>query len=172
MTEQRLASTERRDLLASLLSIDDRIQVETARDGYLSARGAGYGVRFFHYPYPRLQRGERFAGVEIASLPDLGLMKLAAVIGRGARHDFVDLFLLCRKVPLAELLDQAPGKFPHVRDFPLQALKGLADRHLASDDPMPELLEPVDWAAVETWADDAVRRLGRRRIGFEPANER
>ena len=54
-------------------------------------------------------------------------MKLGAMISRGTRRDFVDLYLLCRELPLAAALARADEKFGHVGDFALQAWKALAD---------------------------------------------
>jgi hypothetical protein len=163
----RLASAERRDLLGDLLAQDAETAVETARDGYLFARlGAGVGVRFFYYPYPLVQPFEDLDGLAVASAADLGLMKLGAIISRGTRRDFVDLYLLCRELPLATLLDLAEDKFGHVRDFPLQALKGLADLSEVPGEPMPRLGSPLDWAEVEAWLRAEVRELGRERVGL------
>ncbi|HTQ80386.1 MAG TPA: nucleotidyl transferase AbiEii/AbiGii toxin family protein [Thermoanaerobaculia bacterium] len=169
----RLNSPERRDLLAELLALGLKAEVETARDGYLFARlGEGaesVGLRFFYYPYPRVDPDEDFAGLAVASLADLGLMKLGAVISRGARRDFVDLFLLCRELALEDLLERAADKFGHVRDFPLQALKGLADRSQIDGEPLPRLAVPLSWEEVEAWLDSEVRRLGRERVGLPGA---
>jgi hypothetical protein len=163
----RLASAERRDLLGDLLAQDAETAVETARDGYLFARaGAGVGARFFYYPYPLVQPFEDLDGLAVASAADLGLMKLGAIISRGTRRDFVDLYLLCRELPLATLLDLAGDKFGHVRDFPLQALKGLADLSEVPGEPMPRLGRPLDWAEVEAWLRTEVRELGRERVGL------
>src|SRR5262249_1038689 len=127
----RLTPQERRDLLAALLALDPETEVETARDGYLFVRsGDGVGLPFYYYsssPYPLVAAAEEIAGLQVAAAVDLGLMKLGAIISRGSRRDFLDLYLLCRELPLATLLDRAGDKFGHVRDFPLQALKGLAD---------------------------------------------
>ncbi|HVR99258.1 MAG TPA: nucleotidyl transferase AbiEii/AbiGii toxin family protein [Thermoanaerobaculia bacterium] len=163
----RLTSPDRRDLLAELLALEPSTQVETARDGYLFARLDGVGMRFFYYPYPLAEPFEDFAGLAVASAVDLGLMKIGAIISRGTRRDFVDLYLLCREVPLAGLLARAEDKFGHVRDFPLQALKGLADLSAAEEEPMPRLAVPLAWEEVETWVRREVRELGRRRIGLE-----
>lgn len=166
----RLTSPERRDLLGALLAQDPGTEVETARDGYLYVRsGGGGGVRFFYYPYPLVHPFEDFAGLAVASAVDLGLMKLGAIISRGTRRDFVDLYLLCRRLPLATLLDLAEDKFGHVRDFPLQALKGLADTSEAAGEPMPRLAVPLDWSEVEAWLQAEVRELGRARVGLLPA---
>jgi hypothetical protein len=163
----RLASADRRDLLGEILAVDPTIEVETARDGYLSVRtGGGAGVRFFYYPYPLVHPFEDFAGLAVASAADLGLMKLGAIISRGTRRDFVDLYLLCRRLPLAELLPLAEDKFGHVRDFRLQALKGLADLSEIEGEPMPRLAGPLEWSEVEAWLRKEVRELGRAHVGL------
>jgi hypothetical protein len=165
----RLAGPERRDLLGELLALDPDTEVETARDGYLSVRGGGSGVglRFFYYPYPLIDAFEDLSGLAVASAVDLGLMKIAAVISRGSKRDFADLYLLCRELPLAELLARSGDKFGHVRDFPLQALKGLADLSETAGEPMPRLAVSLAWEEVESWLRREVRELGRMHVGLE-----
>jgi hypothetical protein len=163
----RLASADRRDLLGDLLELDPGTEVETARDGYLFVRlGGGVGLRLYYYPYPLAEPFEDLDGLAVISAVDLGLMKLGAIISRGTRRDFVDLYLLCRALPLATLLERAEDKFGHVRDFPLQALKGLADLSQVEGEPMPRLAIPLEWEEVETWARNEVRELGRARVGL------
>ncbi|MEA2600386.1 MAG: hypothetical protein QOF89_1378 [Acidobacteriota bacterium] len=162
----RLTSPDRRDLLAGLLGLDSATEVETARDGYLFVRLGGVGVRLFFYPYPLVQPFADLAGLAVISAADLGLMKLGAIISRASRRDFVDLYLLCRELPLADLLHLAEDKFGHVRDFPLQALKGLADLTEIEGDPMPRLAVPLEWEEVEAWLRMQVRELGRERAGL------
>jgi len=161
----RLTSPERRDLLQALLELQPETQVETARDGYLFVRLAETSVRFFYYPYPHIDPCARFAAfdsLDVVSRVDLGLMKLGAIISRGTRRDFVDLYLLCQELPLATLLERSPEKFGHVRDFPLQALKGLADLSLIGGEPMPRLTEPLEWQTVEAWLTRSVKEESRR----------
>jgi len=164
---QRLQSPERRDLLADLLAALPGTSVETARDGYLFTRLPGeVALRFYFYPYPLVAPQEEFLGLPVASAVDLGLMKLAAIISRGSRRDFVDLFLLCRELPLAELLACAEAKFGHVGDFTLQALKGLSDLSQIAGEPMPRLARPLAWEEVEAWLHGEVRELGRAHVGL------
>ena len=163
----RLRSPERRDLLADLLGLDAGFRVETARDGYLYVRsGSGVGVKLFHYPYPPIAPLADAAGFAVASPHDLGLMKLAAIISRGTKRDFADLHLLTRHLPLADLLARSPEKFAHVRDFPLQALKGLADLDQAAGEPMPRLAAQLAWEDVVAWVEGEVRALARGAVGL------
>jgi hypothetical protein len=161
----RLDGQQRRDLLQSVLALDPGARVETARDGYLYLRsGQGVAIKLYHYPYPVIDPLQSFRGIDVASPLDLGLMKLGAIISRGGRRDFVDLYRLCRKLPLEEILERSDQKFGHVRDFPLQALKGLVDFSLIDGEPMPRLSEELFWEQVETWLREKVRHLGRERL--------
>lgn len=165
---RRLSSNERRDLLQDLLKLDSGTRVETARDGFLYVRAtSGVGVRLYYYPYPLVQAEESLSDIAVASPIDLGLMKLGAVISRGTRRDFIDLYLLCQEIPLSDLLEQASGKFGHVGDFPLQALKGLTDFSQIEGEPSPELSRDVQWAEIESWILRQVRTLGRQWTGLD-----
>ena len=156
----RLTSARRRDLLLDLLILDETTKVETARDGYLFARVGEVALKLFYYPYPLVDSTLDLSSLAVISPLDLGLMKLGAIISRGTRRDFVDLYLLCRHLPLEELLARSADKFGHVRDFPLQALKGLADRSLITGEPMARQHEDPLWEKVEAWLDEQVEKLG------------
>jgi hypothetical protein len=163
----RLTGPERRDLLADLRLADPQTKVETARDGYLFARlSGGVAARFFHYPYPLVETEGAVRGVPLASLADLGLMKLAAIISRGAKRDFADLFVIARRVPLERLLELAPDKFGHVGDFTLQALKSWTDWSELEGEPMPELSEPLSWPDLAAWLAHQAETFGRRHAGL------
>ncbi len=148
----RLAAAERRVLLQALLGLDPATQVETARDGYLFVRaGGGVPLRLFYYPYPLVAPAEDAGGLAVASAVDLGLMKLGAIISRGSRRDFV--------------LERSGGKFGHVRDFPLRAMKGLADLSETTGEAMPRLAARVGWDEVTAWLDAELRRFGGTGVG-------
>jgi hypothetical protein len=164
----RLRGPDRRDLLQDLLTLDPATRVETARDGLLYVRlGCGTALRLFYYPYPLIAPVHEVAGIEIAAALDLALMKVAAIISRGTRRDFVDLFLICRELPLERVLERSADKFGHVRDFRLQALKALADLSLIDGEPMPRLRAELGWQEVETWLTSETRRLGREHVGLD-----
>jgi len=164
----RLRAIERRDLLQDLLELDADTRVETARDGFLYVRLAGgVGLRLYYYPYPLVDPESRYGGVAVASPVDLGLMKLGAIISRGTRRDFIDLYLLCQELPLSQLLRRSSAKFGHVEDFSVQALKGLADLSQIDGEPMPRLNQPMEWATVEGWLRQQAHTLGREQIGLK-----
>lgn len=124
-----------------------------------SLHGAFTGVRvsFLHYPYPMLAPLASWRGARVAGLLDLGLMKLSAIGGRGARRDFVDLYAICRRHPLAELVAALPRKYGIGINL-YHTLKSLTYFADAEEEPMPRLLRPLSWEEVKAcFQSEAVR---------------
>lgn len=140
----------------------ENISVQMEKEGTLDVVLESSSVSLFHYPYrlvsPLLSLE---IGVKVAALEDIGLMKLAAIIGRGTKRDFVDLYFLTQEVSLDRMLGLAATKYPQVHDFPLQAMKALVYFEDADPDPPLELIRPVRWAEVKTHFEKEVARLSR-----------
>lgn len=163
----RLGFTERRALLAQLRQLPRWTLLE-AKDGTLLGRVGRVRVSFFYYPEPLVRPVVRQGPVRIASIEDIGLMKLGAVVGRGSRKDFVDLYAICRHRPLADLLALAPKKFKDAGDFTLQALKALSYFEDAERDPPVVTPVPVAWEPVKAYFTREVRLLARRYVRGAP----
>jgi hypothetical protein len=57
---------------------------------------------FFRLPYPLLEAPQPTPwGFSLAGDEDIAAMKLEAIAGRGARKDFIDLWLLCQQAGIA-----------------------------------------------------------------------
>jgi hypothetical protein len=128
------------------------LEFETGTTGPGTLHGASAGIRvtFLEYLYPPLAPPLSYpdANCCIAHLDDLATMKLAALIQRGARKDFVDVFALCREHrPLGELIDLY-GRRYGVRDTApvLAALSYFDD---AERERMPAMLWKADWATIK-----------------------
>ena len=96
-------------------------------------------------------------------------MKLGAVIGRGSRKDFVDLYAICQQRPLSRLLALGRRKFTDAHDFPLQALKALSFFEDADQDPAVLTPAPLVWETVKAFFTREVRALAHRSIKGLPA---
>jgi hypothetical protein len=118
-------------------------------------------IAFLSYGYPLLEEPDQLARVDVASLRDVGLMKLDAVIGRGSRKDFIDLYFVARHCPLKNLLALSSEKYPYARDFPLMAVESLLRFENADRDRQPEMLEGADWSTVRAFFVSEARRIGR-----------
>ena len=69
-------------------------------------------LSLFYYPYKLIKGTSVYEGIELASLPDIAAMKVAAVVQRGVRRDFIDIYYLLRMFTLEEIINFALKKFP------------------------------------------------------------
>jgi hypothetical protein len=106
-------------------------------------------VSFLGYPYPLLFPPEPYRGVAIADPRDIACMKISAIASRGARRDFVDLYVAAQRFGLAELLRLFDLKYAQTRYSKLHILKSLTFFEDAETEPIPHLLVPLDWAALK-----------------------
>jgi hypothetical protein len=136
---------------------------ETALEdaGSLAVLLGGVKLSFFKVLDPFLYEATTWRFTRIAAPMDIALMKLAAIAGRGARKDFIDLWFLLRdgSVDLRACLDQLPAKYGAARVNRLHILKSLAYFADAENEPMPRMLLPFDWPACRGYFEQAVRDL-------------
>ncbi|MBI3831042.1 MAG: nucleotidyl transferase AbiEii/AbiGii toxin family protein [Planctomycetes bacterium] len=125
---------------------------ETLRVAEGTVHGSLYGVRvsFLMYKYPLLEpllACTPFA-CNLASPRDLACMKLVAIVQRGSKKDFTDIFALGRRsLPLPAMLDAYQEKYK-VRDVSevLWALTYFDDAEASA---MPVMLWKENWKAIK-----------------------
>ena len=127
-------------------------------DGTLIVRLNGVECSGFRYAYPLLKPLVTNDYLAVASLEDIAAMKLAAVIQRGTRRDYVDLFVLIERFSLKKLLGLARKKYKGFNEYvALQALTYFED---ADRDPEParlRLTTPLNWEDVKRRIERHVR---------------
>jgi hypothetical protein len=90
----------------------DIVRVEEAV-GTLTVLIDNVQVSFFHYPYPLVDDVIETEFIRIASLQDIGCMKLSAVVSRATNKDYVDLYYLLKDhTTLESLLQSVQEKMP------------------------------------------------------------
>lgn len=119
--------------------------------GNLDFLANGVRLGFYGYGYELVAPSGEAEGIALASLPDIGLMKLDALLGRASRKDFHDLYAICQRTSLHELLTLAPRKYPAVRDFAAQAARHMVYFERAEQETPVPLLEDVPWETVKAW---------------------
>jgi predicted nucleotidyltransferase component of viral defense system len=118
-------------------------------------------VGFYGYGYELVAPLVETPDARLASIEDIALMKLDALLARAARKDFYDLYFICQKIPLRQILDLAPKKYPHTRDFEAQSVKRLTYFESADQDPDPTLLQSISWGRVKEYFIAQAREIGR-----------
>jgi predicted nucleotidyltransferase component of viral defense system len=168
------------DLFANIETLDDGLRrsiVEELRKGHsvnllqdsplgLVLEVDGQVVSFFSYGYPLLEPADLVSGIQVASILDIGLMKLDAIAGRGMRKDFYDLYFIASHVSLDKLFARSAEKYPHSHSFGMRALTALVDFEIADQQDEPILLLPVEWDQVKDFFVAEARRLGREWLGL------
>ena len=119
--------------------------------GNLIMIAEGIRVGFFSYHYPLLQPAWQVDGVPVASLADIGLMKLDAMINRGSRKDFYDLYAISHQIPLADLLKLGKTKYADTRDFGVMAVESMLMFDNADRDRQPDLSIDIPWYVVRDY---------------------
>lgn len=139
-----------------------KVEIQHEKDGWLQIFLNQMPVTFLSYPYPLLEGLLDWDGVAVTSLEDIALMKINAIVGRGTKRDFLDLYAICRQKNLGSLLALAEKKFPDHRDFLVQASYALVYFEDAEKDKMPRLIWKLDWEKIKTFFLKEVPPIFRR----------
>jgi hypothetical protein len=153
-----LGFPQRQELRKAFESLHATLEEE--KDGTLHFLMQKTHLSFFRYSYRLLRPPRLWGGLRVADPLDIGLMKIGAIMGRGSKKDFVDLyFILQAGVRLPQLMRAARKKFPDVHDFALQASRALVYFQDADSEPPLRMLKPVAWAAIKAFFEQEVRKI-------------
>ena len=117
----------------------------------------GIKVDIVNYRYQWIDNLVQEDGLFLAGVKDIAAMKISAIIGRGTKKDFIDLFLLLRQFSLQEMLNLYMQKYPDGSMF--IAMKSLTYFEDAEPDPMPVMFDEVNWDSVKAGIRQAVSGL-------------
>lgn len=110
----------------------------------------GVKVSFLFYPYSLLGPVAIYEKVQVAAFTDIALMKLIALVQRGTRKDFIDLYFLDKEwVSFEEMLNLYPRKFPVKTYQPLVLLKSFGYFEDAEREQMPKMFRDVSWDEIK-----------------------
>lgn len=127
----------------------------------MTGRFIGTKISFFYYDYPLLKKFMSYSGINLASLEDIGCMKIDAVSSQGKKRDFIDLFFILKKrnMELKDIIDHFRKKYKKAGYNLLHVLKSLVYFDDADKDPELLMIEDVKWQAVKDFFVDQVKQL-------------
>ncbi len=162
--DEAAVGPDQRDALRFLLN-NPSLAITYDKDGTFAATWQGVGVSFFRLPlYPLVQVPLLLDGVPLATIPEIGAMKLAAIIDRGTRKDMVDLYYLLQVVSLETIFEVAAVKYARVRSFPVSAIRALAYFADADALPMPHMLDKTPWSKMKKFLERQAMEAGRKNL--------
>ncbi len=150
------------ELRASLAISVPSLVVRGESDITLKVAADGAIIDFVRYPYaplepPALGPG----GVLLASVRDLGAMKLSAIATRGIRRDFWDAFVIAKSGhSLAQMAADFRLKFGKEASDLYHVVRALTYFEDAEADPIfPRGMKPLLWKEVRTYFEREAPRL-------------
>ena len=144
---------------------DPTLSITHDKDATFVATWRGVGISFFRlHLYPLVQRPLLVEGVPVATVEEIGAMKLAAIIGRGTRKDLVDLYYILQQIPIERLFEVAAVKYARVRTFAISATCALAYFEDAEALPMPLMIDRTPWATMKRFLERQAMAAGRKRL--------
>lgn len=111
-------------------------------------------VDLIHYNFDLINPIEEFENVRIVSSEDIAAMKIQAILGRGVKKDFYDLFELLNQFSLNEIIQF------HKSKYPLQTLNITIPQAITYFEDADESEDPIS-LRNETW--DEVKK-GLRKV--------
>ena len=90
------------------------VKIQEERDTLTVLIDGSVKVSFFAYSYKLIGQIVSDENILLASIEDIGCMKLSAIVGRASNKDYIDLYFILQRIPLADLLRKAHEKYPEL----------------------------------------------------------
>ena len=117
-------------------------------------------VDFVDYSrYPWIDEPILGDGFVLASDKDIAAMKINAIMGRGTRKDFIDLYLLLQHYSLTQIMDFYRQKYPEFSEY--RALLSMTYFDDAEMQDMPLMFIKTPWESMKTSIIQAVEAYQR-----------
>ena len=94
-------------------------------------------------------------GFVLASDKDIAAMKVNAIIGRGTRKDFIDLYVLLQHYSLLEIMAFYKQKYPEFSEY--RALLSMTYFEDAEMQDMPKMFIDTSWDTMKSTIIEAVK---------------
>ncbi|MBR1389622.1 MAG: nucleotidyl transferase AbiEii/AbiGii toxin family protein [Prevotella sp.] len=123
----------------------------------------GIKVDFVDYSrYPWLDAPVIEGHLRLASPRDIAAMKINAILGRGSRKDFVDMYFLMQHYTLEEIIGFYKLKYPEHSEY--RAMLSLTYFDDAELLPMPLMFENVAWSDMKCYILEEVEKYNRSHV--------
>jgi predicted nucleotidyltransferase component of viral defense system len=118
----------------------------------------GIKVDFIRFRYPFIRPTIIINEIRMLSVEDIAPMKLDAIVGRGKKKDFYDLYFLLEDYSLRELLNLYSEKYKNQSDF--HVLRSLSYFEDAESDPDPIVLhQNLSWVSVKSKIIETIQQI-------------
>ena len=134
-----------------------KVEISQSSKNILITKINDVKVDFVNYKYPLLKEFLVIDTIRMLSTQDIAAMKLNAIMGRGSRKDFIDLYFLLNEFSMKEILNFYTQKFNDGSIFLVQ--KSLTYFQDADIQPQPKMFKEFDWEICKQKILEEVRKL-------------
>ena len=134
-----------------------KVEISQSSKNILITKINNVKVDFVNYKYPLLTDILVVDNIRMLSMQDIAAMKLNAIMGRGSRKDFIDLFFLLEEFSLKEILNFYVQKFNDGSIFLVQ--KSLTYFEDAEMQPQPKMFKDFNWETCKQKILEEVSKL-------------
>ncbi|MCS7151440.1 MAG: nucleotidyl transferase AbiEii/AbiGii toxin family protein [Endomicrobia bacterium] len=156
--------TQQRNEIKRYLRQKGNIKIIQDKDNTLDLLFNSIQLSFFYYNFTLVKPLVKINKINVASIEDIGLMKLSSIISRGSKKDFIDLYFICQKIPLKELVKYSKKKYKEFYDFISVAVKSLTYFFDAEDEKMPLMLKKISWQEIKNFFIKETKNLIKEEI--------
>ena len=107
----------------------------------------GVKVDIVNYDNPWIDSLVQEDNIRLASVSEIAAMKVRAIVGRGTRKDFVDLYHLLQRFSMKHVLELFHQKYPDFNDF--ITIRSLLYFDDAEQMPMPMMHDSTPWETMK-----------------------
>lgn len=152
--------------LSHTLSKSGSFKEEVAKG--ISLIGTFNKVKFsyFQYDYPQIAPLRNFMDVYLAHPHDIAAMKINAVMDRGTKRDFVDMFELVKAgFSIEKIFSFYEKKYGKLSNNIFSIIKSLQYFDDAENSDMPQMIKKITWGEVKDFFAKESMRLAKKYIG-------
>ena len=143
--------------LRTMLASYGRIQVISSSANVKIFTINDVKVDIVNYDSPWIEDMVVHEELRLASMAEIAAMKIRAIIGRGTRKDFVDIYFLLQQFTIFQIMDFYHKKYPDFNDF--IAVKSLTFFDDAEQVPMPMMHDETSWETMKEQIKNSVKQL-------------
>ena len=140
------------------------VPVHTA-EGTLMVAVDNIEMSFFRYSYPLLRPLVKTEYVDLLSLEDIAAMKMIAIVQRGTKRDFIDIYCLLKNLSLERLFDLTRDKYKVFNKYiGLRALAYFNDAEKEKSGRGLTTFEKVGWDKIKKRIIDLVDKYRKEEL--------
>lgn len=138
-------------LISKLSEIDEFLVTGQDMDTVHGLMG-NVKLSFLYYPYALLEDFDVYKGIKIASIKDIALMKLIALVQRGTKKDFIDLYFIEKEViKIDQLIHLLSEKFKITSYQPMFIYRSLGYFEDADREVTPKMFREISWEEIKSY---------------------